>query len=291
MRIKKVLNANTILAEDEEHQEYVFFGKGIGYGRKTGQNVEKDEINKVFIPVENSQIQEYIKLLESIPAVFLEITQSIVEKAEEELGSTLNSSVYFTLSDHLNFAIERQKNDVQIMNRVFWEIKNYYPKEFAVGVFALKILKKKLGVVLPEEEAANIAFHIINAQSSDYSNRKGMEYAKLVSGISDIVRYQLGIEFDKSDIHYQRFLTHLKFFVERFFEGKMIVEEDRAFFEQIATLYPKALTIAFNVKDYVELLHKTSITKEEVAYLTVHINRLMNSEVIDKSKIDNKNID
>ncbi|WP_420915717.1 PRD domain-containing protein [Enterococcus raffinosus] len=111
-----------------------------------------------------------------------------------------------------------------------------------------------------------------------------MEYAKLVSGISDIVRYELGIEFDKSDIHYQRFLTHLKFFVERYFEEKMLVEEERSFFEQIATLYPKALTIAFTAKDYVELLHKTPITKEEVAYLTVHINRLMNSEAIDQSK-------
>ena len=85
-------------------------------------------INKVFIPVENSQIQEYVKLLESIPPIFLEITQSIVEKAEEDLGSKLNSSVYFTLSDHLNFAIERQKNDVQIMNRVFWEIKTITQK-------------------------------------------------------------------------------------------------------------------------------------------------------------------
>ena len=144
MKIKKVLNAYTILAEDEEHQEYVFFGKGIGYGRKIGQQVEQDVINKVFIPVENSQIQEYVKLLESIPPIFLEITQSIVEKAEEDLGSKLNSSVYFTLSDHLNFAIERQKNDVQIMNRVFWEIKNYYPKEFEVGTYALKAIRRSL---------------------------------------------------------------------------------------------------------------------------------------------------
>ena len=35
MKIKKVLNANTILAEDEEHQEYVFFGKGIGPSRQS----------------------------------------------------------------------------------------------------------------------------------------------------------------------------------------------------------------------------------------------------------------
>ena len=284
MLIKKVLNANTILVEDDDRKECVYFGKGIGYGRKVGQSVEKDEVNRVFMPVDNLQIQEYLKLLESIPPIFLEITQEIVKKAEEDLGCKLNANIFFTLSDHLNFAIERQKNNVQILNRVFWEIKNYYPKEFALGEFALKLLKKELGQVLPQEEAANIAFHIINAQSSDYANRRGIEYAKMVSGISDIVRYDLGIEFDKNDIHYQRFLTHLKFFAERYFEDKMISDEGNALFEQIATLYPKAITVAFNAKDYVELLHKTTIPKEEVAYLAVHINRLMNSDAIDKSK-------
>ena len=278
MIIRKILNPNTILAVDEDKKEYVFFGKGIGYSRKIGQAVDDEEISRVFIPVDNRQIQEYLRLFDSIPAVYFDITQQIIKKAEKLLNTKLNTSLFFTLSDHLNFSIERHKNGLNILNRVFWEIKNYYPIEFSVGEYALKLLKKELGQILPQEEAANVAFHIINAQTIASSTSKGLEYAKLVGGISDIVKYELKMDFDREDVHYQRFITHLKFFVERYYEGKMITENDSSLFEQIAQLYPKALTVAFNVKDYIEIINDNKVTKEEVAYLTVHINRLMSNK-------------
>ncbi|MCR1937028.1 PRD domain-containing protein [Enterococcus faecalis] len=278
MIIRKILNPNTILAVDEDKKEYAFFGKGIGYSRKIGQAVDDEEINRVFIPVDNRQIQEYLRLFDSIPAVYFDITQQIIKKAEKLLNTKLNTSLFFTLSDHLNFSIERHKNGLNILNRVFWEIKNYYPIEFSVGEYALKLLKKELGQILPQEEAANVAFHIINAQTIASSTSKGLEYAKLVGGISDIVKYELKMDFDREDVHYQRFITHLKFFVERYYEGKMITENDSSLFEQIAQLYPKALTVAFNVKDYIEIINDNKVTKEEVAYLTVHINRLMSNK-------------
>ncbi|OOL77319.1 transcription antiterminator BglG, partial [Enterococcus faecalis] len=246
--------------------------------RKIGQAVDDEEINRVFIPVDNRQIQEYLRLFDSIPAVYFDITQQIIKKAEKLLNTKLNTSLFFTLSDHLNFSIERHKNGLNILNRVFWEIKNYYPIEFSVGEYALKLLKKELGQILPQEEAANVAFHIINAQTIASSTSKGLEYAKLVGGISDIVKYELKMDFDREDVHYQRFITHLKFFVERYYEGKMITENDSSLFEQIAQLYPKALTVAFNVKDYIEIINDNKVTKEEVAYLTVHINRLMSNK-------------
>ncbi|EFU14516.1 PRD domain-containing protein [Enterococcus faecalis] len=186
MIIRKILNPNTILAVDEDKKEYVFFGKGIGYSRKIGQAVDDEEINRVFIPVDNRQIQEYLRLFDSIPAVYFDITQQIIKKAEKLLNTKLNTSLFFTLSDHLNFSIERHKNGLNILNCVFWEIKNYYPIEFSVGEYALKLLKKELGQILPQEEAANVAFHIINAQTIASSTSKGLEYAKLVGGISDI---------------------------------------------------------------------------------------------------------
>ncbi|MFP8917925.1 MULTISPECIES: PRD domain-containing protein [Enterococcus] len=283
MIIKKILNPNTILAADKDQKEYVFFGKGIGYSRKIGQTVDDEDINRVFIPVDNRQIQEYLRLFDSIPAIYFDITQKIIKHAEELLNANLNTSLFFTLSDHLNFSIERHRNGLNILNRVFWEIKNYYPIEFSVGEYALRLLKKELGQVLPQEEAANIAFHIINAQNVASATSKGMEYAKLVGGISDIVKYELKMDFDREDVHYQRFITHLKFFAERYYEGKMITENDSGLFEQIAQLYPKALTVSFTVKDYIEILNESKVTKEEVAYLTVHINRLMSNKKLSEN--------
>lgn len=96
MIIRKILNPNTILAVDEDKKEYVFFGKGIGYSRKIGQAVDDEEINRVFIPVDNRQIQEYLRLFDSIPAVYFDITQQIIKKAEKLLNTKLNTSLFLS---------------------------------------------------------------------------------------------------------------------------------------------------------------------------------------------------
>lgn len=282
MKIKRVLNSSVILAVDEHNKEFVCFGKGIGYGKKNGDTVEKNIVDQIFMPIENAQIKEYVKLLDSIPPVYLDITQKIVSKAEKELGSKLNMSIYFTLSDHLNFAVERAKKNINITNRVYWEIKNYYSEEFKIGKYALNLLNELMGIKLPEEEAANIAFHLINAQSQSNDSRDSMKYAKMIGGIVNLVRYSIGSQLKMEGIHYQRFITHVKFFTERFFNNEMLRDENDAMFEQIATLYPEAMEIAFKIKDYINKVYDGVIPKDELTYLAVHINRLQAYNEINK---------
>lgn len=289
MLIKKSLNANAVIAVDEDNNEFILFGKGIGYGRKYGDMVDETIVNQTFVPLNNSDIKEYLSLFESIPPFLLEITRKTVAYAEKKLDCILNTNVYFILSDHLNFAIERQKNGILVQNRVFWEIKTYYPAEFEVGLFALNLLKEEQGIILPNEEAANIAFHIINAQTDDTIKKDGMNYANLISAVISIVRYSIGRHIDTKSVHYQRFITHLKFFSERFFSDTMLFEKNDVLFEQIAVSYPKATEIAFMVKDYLTSVYDKNIPKEEVTYLTVHINRLLNAQeiVVEQNKQDN----
>lgn len=281
MKIKKPLNANAILVVNDDQSEFILFGKGIGYGKKVGDNVDSDNINQTFIPLKNSELKEYLTILESIPAELLELSRQVILEAEDRLGCSLNPSIYFMLSDHLNFAIERYKNDINVTNRVFWEIKNFYPQEFKIGLYALKLIKREFGLVLPEEEAANVAFHIINAQSSAEMKADGMNYAKLIATVNSIIRYSISSELDNTSVHYQRFITHLKFFAERFFNDKML-DDSNQLFEQIVQLYPRATEISFLIKDQLELVYSKKISKEEIAYLAIHINRMLSSEEISK---------
>ncbi|WP_275087280.1 CAT RNA binding domain-containing protein, partial [Lacticaseibacillus paracasei] len=48
-RIKKVLNVNVVLAEQDGH-EYIAFGKGIGYRQKVGKNVNGPDKNCPVLP-------------------------------------------------------------------------------------------------------------------------------------------------------------------------------------------------------------------------------------------------
>lgn len=281
IKIKKLMNSNAVLAVDDEGSEYILLGKGIGYGKKIGSVIEENTVNQRFIPLKNSNLKEYMSILEAIPPELLEITWKIVSIAEQELEKPLNPSVYFMLGDHLNFAIERLKNNIFVTNRVFWEIKNYYPKEFKIGEYSLKLLKKEFGLFLPKEEAANIAFHIINAQNSDENQADGMNYAKLISSVNNLIRYSVHGELDTESINYQRFISHLKFFAERFFNGNLLSEENNQLFEQITLMYPKATEISFLIKDHLETIYSKKITMDEITYLAIHINRLLNSQKID----------
>lgn len=159
---------------------------------------------------------------------------------------------------------------------MYWEIKNYYPEEFKIGEFALNLLNKRLQIELPIEEAANIAFHLINAQVGDKeSSSDGMRYAKMVGSIVNLVRYTCKINTDTEDIHFSRFITHVKFFAQRFYSDKMLNDKENLLFEQIANLYPEAMSGTFKIKEYIEQVYEKKIPQEELAYLAVHIHRLI----------------
>ncbi len=273
-KVKKILNTSVVLVENEDKQEFILLGKGIGFGQKVGNIIEEHKADQTFMPIENTKAKEFLGLLGSIQPVYIEITQKIVNEAEARLNTKLNSGIFFTLMDHLSFAVERCKKNINITNRVFWEIKSYYPDEFKVGMFAVELMNQEFNIELPKEEAANVAFHLINAQGGGKETKDGMKHAKMIGSIVNLIRYSLNINMDKENIHYSRFITHVKFFVERFFEDKML-DQDDILFEQIANLYPDAMDGAFKVKEYIKQVYGKSIPNDEITYLAVHIHRLV----------------
>ena len=99
--------------------------------------------------------------------------------------------------------------------------------------------------------------------------------------MTTILRHSMGQNIDIESVHYQRFITHLKFFAERFFADKMLIDDNSKLFETVATAYPKATEVAFTIKDYLTTVYDKKMTKEELTFLIVHINRLRNAQEID----------
>ena len=275
IKIKKVLNSSVVLVIDGQGKEFVLFGKGIGYGKRVGAIIADHKADQIFMPVDNFKAKELLDLLDAMPPEFIDLTQKIVNHAENKLNTKLTSGIYFTLMDHMNFAVERYKKNINITNRVYWEIKNYYTEEFEIGLYAIRLMNEAFEIDLPKEEAANIAFHIVNSQTEKSESRDGMKYAKMIGSIVNLVRYTLNINFDTENVHYTRFITHVKFFVERYFDDKMIDDKDDVLFEQIANLYPQAMNGAFKIKEYIQQVYGKNIPNEELTYLAVHIHRLI----------------
>ncbi|MCO6540887.1 MAG: PRD domain-containing protein [Lactobacillus sp.] len=273
-RIKKIFNVNVVLAE-EDGQEYIVFGKGVGYHQKINNLLPNSSVVKKFIPVNDSRKIEMIQSLNKIPPIYIDITTKIVEYAEKVLRESLLSSVYYSLTDHLYFAVQRYNSHQALGNRIYWEMKTYYPEMFDIGEYGLDVIKETLKISLPKEEAANIAFHIINASTKSSDKVNILDVTQLVDNMEQALRVLTGDSISVNALNYNRFITHLKFFAERFFSNSMLDDDNDELINKVYELYPEASRLAIKIQQTIISIYQQDITKTELAYLIIHIHRLL----------------
>ncbi|KAA6447313.1 BglG family transcription antiterminator LicT [Bacillus swezeyi] len=274
MKIAKVINNNVISVLNEQGQELVVMGRGIAFQKKPGEQVDKTRIEKIF-RLDNKDVSERFKtLLDEIPIEFMEMSEEIISYAKMKLGKKLNDSIYVSLTDHIHFAVERHKKGLDIKNALLWETKRLYKDEFAIGKEALKIIANKTGITLPEDEAAFIALHIVNAELNEEMPNI-VNITKVMQEILSIVKYHFHINFDEESLHYYRFITHLKFFAQRLFSGTYMESKDDFLFETVKNKYRDAYVCTNKIRQYIQKEYQHDLTSEELLYLTIHIERIV----------------
>ncbi|NKW53259.1 PRD domain-containing protein [Rhodococcus hoagii] len=105
MKITKILNNNVVIS-NINHVERIVMGKGIAFGNKNGQSLDKDKIDKVFILTSNEQ-ERMLTLLNEIDQDVLMTTQDIIVEANNLYEKPISESVYLSLTDHIDYAIKR----------------------------------------------------------------------------------------------------------------------------------------------------------------------------------------
>ncbi|HDR2864523.1 TPA: PRD domain-containing protein [Enterobacter asburiae] len=274
--IKKSLN-NSMLLVDNDQREMILFGKGIGFGAKPGTSIDLAQVEKVFLPLSDLKSRHFLSLTDTIPAAFFDISHDILTLARSQCGDRLNSVLLFTLAEHLHFAVERCRSGHLIHNKLSWEVKRYYPQEYGVGLLARAQVNDKFDVELPEDEAVNIAFHLINASGQD-DDSSAHQQVELVNRIAEIVRYKLGKAIDMQSVNYMRFITHLRYFAERVLAGKIALSETEDFYQELMRHRPDAMTVAWVIRDYVQDKYQLTLPKDELTWLSIHISRLMDGQ-------------
>lgn len=271
--IKKVVNNNIVCALDDDGEEVILRGLGIGFNKKAKEEVKEETIEKVYRMDGTKNTNKLQELLAEIPIEYVEVCTDIIDYAKEELSRRLNNNIYITLTDHISFAVERQREHLEYKNAMLQEIKCFYPQEYKLGIEALSIIEKRLGVALTKDEAGFIALHIVNAEL-DTNMSSMVQITELIQKVLEIVKNYYHMEFDEDSLHYSRFVTHLKFFGQRLFKNKETKGEDRAFQEMIMKQYLHDYQCAELIREYVEKTYKKRITEEEMMFLTVHLRRV-----------------
>ena len=232
LRVKKVFNNNILLAEDENLLEVILMGRGIGYAMKPGDPADESKIDKVFKITAHQQQEDFVRLMKEIPINHLELTKKIVEMAQKELNVQFDDVIYIGLTDHIHFVIKRAKQNEQLKNALLWEIKKFYPREFAASMKALELIEYSEGLQLTEDEASFIAMHFVNGQQSGEAIRETVEATQIIQDILNIIKFHYKIDLNENSINYSRFITHIRFFLQRI-RGSLNVSEDDYLFEKV----------------------------------------------------------
>lgn len=273
MKILKVINNNVVSSLDHKKREIIVLGKGIGFQKSSGDDIQEDKIEKIF-QLSTAMNSQFEKLVEEIPYRYIKYTDEIVKEATEVLDKKLNRNIYITLTDHLHFAIERYHKNILFQNALLWEIKKFYNKEYTIGLHAISMIKEKENIELSADEAAFIALHIVNAEM-DGDMTQTANAPEMLKDMLNIVKYTFHVTFDEDSLSYERFVTHLKFFIQRAIDRSYYPAEDNDLYELYKEKFPKAYICAKKIRKYMEEKTDHPVTDEEILYLTVHISRVI----------------
>lgn len=277
-RVKKVLNNNTVISEDDDRKEIIITGKGIGYGKYPGAYIDSGEVHNVYVSRSRSFIRRFESMVSDIPeACFLEAEQ-IRELAEHELNRCLNDNIVLALADHIYFAVQQYKSDQTRVALMNMELRKIYSDEYAVGVKAAKMIEKDFSVRLSEGEASAITFHIVNSEIGNTSN-DAFVIARSVEDIMEIVKGTLQME--EYTVDYSRFIVHLKFFLKRVLTRKCDNTDDFGQLllnprEEIFTGITECIS---RIAEYMVKTFDYEISEAERFYLLIHIARILQSRI------------
>lgn len=272
-KITKIINNNIVCSTDKNGNEIILRGLGIGFKKQAGAIVPENKIEKIYKIADDRELNKLQQLFSEIPIEYIDACSEIIELAESTLGKKLNKNINITLTDHIDFAIERKKKNLEYKNALLLEIQNFYPVEYSIGKRAIELINERFSVKLSDDEAGFIALHIVNAElDTDMNNM--VDITEMIQAVIEIVRKYYNIELNTETLDYSRFITHMKFFGQRLFKNQIATDDDITLHNMIRERYRKDYDCAVKIRGYISAKYNKIISEEEMIFITVHLRRI-----------------
>lgn len=271
MVISKILNNNAVIV-DENGVEKIVLGCGLAFGQKVGSKVDEGKVQKEFVLKEemSSRFQQFIK---DIPIENVLLAEKVIANAKVKSSKPFDDSIYITLTDHLDGALERAKCGINVSNPLTSAIMSFYPEEYTMGLEAVQLIKEERGIELPKDEVAFITMHFVTAQLGE-NTPEFKSVINFVIDVSNKTKELIPNKVDEESATWQRFLTHLAFFAQRVMTGKEQTSKEALLFDSVKTAYPEAYKDVEQLCDYIFVSYGFKIENDERTYLIIHVNRL-----------------
>lgn len=272
MELLRVFNNNVVLARRHDGVEVILTGRGLGFQTKPGQTVDESKIVKIFVPSDGRDPDHIGQLLAEIPPEHIQMVLSAMREARIE--DTASVILVLSLADHLGFALARARIGQVIEYPLTAEVVSLYPDEYAKAQRFVEALNALSDVALPQIEVTAFSLHLVNAgfASGDLSWTYTM--TGVIQQILDVAAKGLDVQLDPSSISVGRFITHLRYLFVRINKDEQLEHHMLAVVQSIVDSYPKENACAKTIAELIELRLGSSLSTDEIAYLTLHLARL-----------------
>lgn len=269
-RIKKVLNNNVVQAT-ANFQEYIIVGLGVGFNMKPMQKIPEEKIEKVFELKREDYYKSSQLVVEMDQERFMKLYK-IVESESNRMKMPLAPHAFFTLIDHMNFAMERYKSGQEIKNMLIFDLKILYPDEFRLAENIYHQFNKVFKIELPFDEVGFLTIHIVNGINHEIDNKSTI-VIDAVFDMLNIIRDTFLVPLKPEELMTQRIMIHLKMLLHRVISGIQL-EFDEIVLYNVIEEFQSAYKVSQEIQKYIERRFDATLNSQELVYLTIHIHRL-----------------
>lgn len=269
MKVIKKINNNVAVCVDASGRQLVAFGKGIGFPSMPYDINDMTLIERTFYDMDD----RFLPMLAEIPSEIFDVARQVADRASRTIDTEFNANMPFTLADHINFCIERERKRLNIKLPAIGGIELLYPKEVEVAKFAIELINKTLGVNLPKIEVAGIAMNIINAEMESASYEVNYNEEAITEGIIQIIEQAFNTKLDRMSYDYVRLDTHLRYMYARIGSNSSIEKDYIDLYDPLRKESPRTEECVNKIAEHLKVIWKTEIDNNERLYLWLHIDR------------------
>jgi transcriptional antiterminator len=272
LNVKKTLNNNVLIAQHDAYGEVVLIGKGIGFNRKSGDPIQNDIAEKMFVLKGEKEQEQYKNLLPFLDEDISNVIISSIELIRERTNSFLNEHIHIALTDHILFAINRLMRGMEIRNPFLVETRTLYPFEYEIAREVVGMINDMTDVNLPEGEVGFIALHIHSAMmNKDLSEVN--QHSQLISRLTSMIEQQLDVTINKESVDYMRLVRHIRYTIERVLREER-VEEPEKIAKLLKEEYPLCYNLSWKLIKMMQQTLRKPVYDAEAVYLTMHLQRI-----------------
>ena len=273
MKITRIYNNNVVEAK-EFNRVVILQGKGLGFGKKAGDHISVNNANRVFELIDKKHYQMIREILEEIPEEYWSFCIEVQEFAEKKLKIELNTNFYLSMLDHIYIAVRRVQQGIQLTSVLRTEIELYSKELYDTARDIVQMMEHRINIYFDSSEIYFISVHLIDAVSNIDSFEIRAQLKELEGIIEEKVKNVFSGIIDEKSSDYQRFIIHVRRFVNAVCsekDKKLSDKKFKTFYRSLVKEYPEQNNCVEEIVNFLQKQTGCIIGLDEKFYLLIHI--------------------